>query len=249
MHQKRLLDSAQEMLREVNFSDIVDMPILFQQRASLTPLEKAQVGLMLIALQPKVIVETGVWRGRTTRFLSELMTRNGINGTLYGFDFADVIEELYEIDPFFNSTSNVEFIKGPLPGSMKIWLQDNSDLKIDLALIDATHSYNAVYDELSLIAPRLSQDGYIFCHDYDVDEKSHVGVVAAIEDFCRKFDFAVMPLHSRPPAPKIDISWQSAVLRRKISITWHQRFYHWRADARERYPNFVRFLRKFRRVQ
>ncbi len=246
MPQQRLLDPAQEVLREVNFNDIVNMPLLLQQRASLTPLEKAQVGLIVTALQPQVIVETGVWRGRTTRFLSELMTRNKINGVLYGFDFPDVIDELYEIDPFFKSVENVEFVKGALPLSMKDWLANNPNLMIDFALVDATHSYNAVYDELTLIAPRLREDGYIFCHDYDVDEKSHVGVTTAIEDFCRKFNFTVMPLHSRPPAPKVDISWQSAILRRKLKLTLAQRLTHWRADARERFPRLTAFIHTLR---
>jgi hypothetical protein len=249
MQQKRLLDPVNEVLREVNFNDLVNMPPMLQQRASLTPLEKAQVGLMVVALQPQVVVETGVWRGRTTHFLSELMRLNHIDGRVYGFDFPDVIDELYEIDPFFKSVSNVEFIKGSLPLSMKDWLVNNPNLMIDFALVDATHSYNAVYDELTLIAPRLCKDGYIFCHDYDVDEKSHVGVAAAIDDFCWKFDFTVMPLHSRPPAPKTDTSWQSAILRRKLKLTWSQRLIHWRADARERYPQVMDFLRIMREIK
>lgn len=246
MPQQRLLDPAEESLKEVHFNDIVNMPVLLQQRASLTPLEKAQVGLIIIALQPKVIVETGVWRGRTTRFLSELLTRNQITGTIYGFDFPDVIDELHGIDPFFETAANVEFVKGALPASMREWLAKYPQLMIDFALVDATHSYNAVHDELALIAPRLSRDGYIFCHDYDLDEKSHVGVTVAIEDFCRNFDFTVMPLLSRPPAPKADTSWQAALLRRKLKPTWNQRLTHWRDDARERYPALARFWGKLR---
>lgn len=249
MPQQRLLDPAQEALREINFNEIVNMPNLLQQRASLTPLEKAQVGLTVVAIQPQVVVETGVWRGRTTRFLSELMTNNHIDGVVYGFDFPDVIDELYEIDPFFNSVGNVKFVKGALPNSMRDWLAQNPSLMIDFALVDATHSYTAVYDELTLIAPRLREDGYIFCHDYDLDEKSHVGVMVAIEDFCRKNDFAIMPLLSRPPAPKTDASWQAALLRRKLKPTWSQWLMHWRADARERYPALMNVWRKIRGVK
>jgi len=246
MSQQRLLDPAEELLREVNFNDIVTMPTLLQQRASLTPLEKAQVGLTVIAIQPKVVIETGVWRGRTTRFLSELMLLNQIPGTIYGFDFPDVIDELYEIDPFFQTTSNVKFVKGSLPGSLGGWLTENPTLMIDFALVDATHSYYAVYEELVRIAPRLCDDGYIFCHDYDLDEKSHIGVAAAIDDFCKKYDFVAMPLHSRPPAPKVDRSLQSALLRRSLKVNWGEKLIHWRADARERYPQMMSFVRKLR---
>jgi len=249
MPSERLVETSEAPVREISFADIVDMPVLFQQRASLTPLEKAQVGLTVIALQPRIVVETGVWRGRTTHFLSELMRRNHIDGRIYGFDFPNVIDELYEINPFFKSVNNVEFVKGALPFSMKDWLAKNPDLMIDFALVDATHSYNAVYNELTLIAAHLREDGYIFCHDYDLDEKSHVGVAVSIDDFSRKFDFAIMPLHSRPPAPKTDISWQSALLRRKLNLKWSQRITHWRADARERYPTLMRFWRKLRGIQ
>jgi len=249
MPQQRLLDPAEELLREVCFNDIAKIPILLQQRASLTPLEKTQVGLIMIALQPKVIVETGVWRGRTTRFLSEFLTYNQITGMIYGFDFPDVIDELHEIDPFFKNVINVDFVKGALPASMKEWLAKNSSLMIDFAVVDATHSYNAVYDELALISSHLSKDGYIFCHDYDLDEKSHVGVALAVEDFCRKFDFTVMPLLSRPPTPKTDASWQAALLRRKLKPTWNQRLTHWRADARERYPRLTALIRKLRNMK
>lgn len=249
MPQQRLLDSAEEPLREINFKDIVDMPPFLQQRASLTPLEKAEVGLIVVALQPQVVVETGVWRGRTTRFLSELMTRNQINGMIYGFDFPDVIDELHEIDPFFKTANNVEFIQGSLPSSMKDWLSENPNLMIDFALVDATHSYHAVYEELALIVPRLNEDGYIFCHDYDVDEKSHVGVAVAVDGFCHKFGFAAMPLHSRPPKPKTDISLQAVFLRRKLKLTWPQRFTHWIADAHDRHPHVVFFWRKLRGIK
>jgi hypothetical protein len=246
---KRLYDDPALPVREIRFADIVNMPPLLQQQASLTPLEKAEVGLIIVALQPQVIVETGVWRGRTTRFLSELMMRNRINGKVYGFDYPDVIDELFEINPYLKSASNVEFVKGILPASMKDWLTRTSDLMIDFALVDATHSYNAVYDELRLIAPRLKQDGYIFCHDYDLDKKDHIGVAVAIDDFCRRSGFAVIPLHSRPPAPKTDVSWQSALLHRKLKLTWSQRMIHYREDVRERYPRLTAFQRRLRGIK
>jgi len=99
-------------VQTVAFEDVVRMPGLEQMYGSLSPLEKAQLDLLMVAIAPRVIVERGVWRGRTTRFLSEFATLNRIPATIYGFALPEIIGELHAGDPFFATAPNVQLVAG-----------------------------------------------------------------------------------------------------------------------------------------
>lgn len=244
----RLLDSVDEIERILSFNEVIKIPDLHQQKASLTPLEKAQIGILLTAIRLKVVIETGVWRGRTTRFISEFLTLNGIPGTIYGFDFPEVIDELFEFDRFFSKVQNVKFIKGVLPGSLKEWINEKK-IRVDFALIDAYHSYYAAYTELYNIESYLNTGGYIFCHDYDLDIKAHEGVLCAVNDFANRKGFTVLPFLSKTPSPKTDRSAQSAILRRKMNCPYDRRIIHWRQYTRQRYPKLAKLWRRVRGIK
>jgi predicted O-methyltransferase YrrM len=220
--------------RLVELSDVLRMPDFHQTWGSLSPLEKCQLGVLMSAIQPKVIVETGVWRGGTTRFLSEYLSLNGIPGTIYGFDLSEIIDELLASDPFFESASNVSLMKGTLPHSLSDWLV-RKDVTVDLALIDANHSFYAVYSELSVIAPRLSSGGYIFCHDYGNPGTTFDRVMCAVNEFARLHRFTVLPFHSQSDSIS-DLKCEAAILHRPVQCPLNQRLLSWRKYFAESYP-------------
>ncbi len=212
-------------MTQIEFDELVQMPRLTMQTASLTPLEKSQIALLVTAIKPMTIIETGVWRGLTTRFISELLSMNAMDGRIVGFDFPEVIDELVADSPYFRDKANITFVKGILPESLEQWLAANRPT-IDLAVIDADHNYFAAYTELIAIAPYMAEDGYIFCHDYGLDQSNHEGVLCAVNDFCRRFGFTMLPFQSRPSAPKTLRSCQSVILRKEMKTSFGRRISH-----------------------
>lgn len=226
-------------------NEIVQFPELNLQTFSMTPLERMQLALLIVAIKPEIIIETGVWRGLTTRFLSETLALNHISGQIIGFDLPEVIEELLASDDYYLSAGNIQFEKGLLPESLQGWLKSNQK-RVDLAIIDADHNYFSAITELCAVEPYLDKDGYIFCHDYGLDNFKHEGVVCAIDDFCRNYGFTILPLQSRPSSPKTERSAQSAILHRKIHAPLQNRLYHWKMYIKRKYftkPEDVKLFR------
>jgi predicted O-methyltransferase YrrM len=222
----------------VHFDEVLRIPEFHQTSGSLSPLEKCQLGVLISATQPKVIVETGVWRGATTRFLSEFLRVNRIAGRVYGFDLPEIINELVSSDTFFRSASNVTLIRGMLPQSLSDWMETEKK-NVDLALIDANHSFYAVYSELSVIAPRLSPNGYIFCHDYGNPGTTFGRVMCAVNEFAKRHDFVVLPFHSQSDS-MANLKCEAAVLRRPVRCPLNKRLYGWRKYYAEAYPRVGR---------
>ena len=221
-------------LTSVDFSTLVNMPALEQQHGSLTPLEKVQVGILLMATQPRVIIETGVWRGRTTHFIAEFLSLNHINATVYGFDLPEILDELKVGDPWFESAENIVFVPGSLPFSLNKWLAANQQT-IDFALVDAYHSFHAVRKELCAIAPRLSERGYIFCHDYGRPGSKYEGVMCAVNEVAEQFDLAVLPFWSKDDNSQ-ELSCQAAILRKRVTCPTPRKLFHWRKYFAQEYP-------------
>jgi hypothetical protein len=228
----------------IDFSELVRLPVLEQQRGSITPLEKAQIGLLMAVCQPKIIVETGVWRGRTTRFLSEFLTLNSMEGHVYGFDLPEILSELRGGDPWFQMMSNITLIPGSLPGSLLSWLASH-DRTIDFALVDAYHSYYAVLKELSAIASRLSDHGYILCHDYGKPHSKYEGVMCAVNDVAEHFDLSVLPFWSRGDSAP-ECFCQAAILHRRAYCSTPRKLFHWRKYFAQEYPMLATFWGQIR---
>jgi hypothetical protein len=226
--------SPEDPSRIVTSGDVLQMPLLHQTWGSLSALEKCQLGILISAIRPKVIVETGVWQGATTKFLSEFLDLNKIPGLVYGFDLPEIIDELIMNDPFFAAASNVRFVKGTLPHSLSAWLTSEHP-NVDLALIDANHSFYSVYSELSLIAPRLANDGYIFCHDYGKPGTAFDRVMCAVNEFARLNGFSVLPFHSQADS-RPDLKCEAAILHRPVKAPFSKRIFCWRKYFAESYP-------------
>jgi hypothetical protein len=224
-------------LEVMSLQDVMKMPELHQQQGSLTPLEKFQLGILMTGIRPNVVVETGVWRGRTTRFIADFMTLNEIPGVVYGFDRPEIIGELLSGDPFFGSASNIKFIKGSLPDSLSVWLSGRKS-QIDMALVDAHHSYYAVYKELSLLGPWMNPAGYIFCHDYGESGSKYEGVMCAVNDFSAKYGFSVLPLRSSNDSQGYK-SCQAAILHRPVVCSRSRRLFHWRKYLAQNNPKIA----------
>ena len=59
------------------------------------------ISSIILTTRSKTIVETGVWKGKTTKFILELLYLNNIDSKIYGFDFTNLIEDLFNSDSFF----------------------------------------------------------------------------------------------------------------------------------------------------
>jgi hypothetical protein len=128
----------------------------------------------------------------------------------------------------------VNLIPGSLPDSLSSWLASH-DQCIDFALVDAHHSYYAVLKELSVIAPRLSDHGYIFCHDYGKSHSKYEGVMCAVNEAARQFDLAVLPLWSKENTVP-ELFCQAAILHRSVKCSTSRKLYHWRKYFANEYP-------------
>lgn len=169
------------------------MPILSESQGSLTALEKSLFGHFIYLTRPKLVVELGVLDALTTKFILEFIRINDISARVIGFDLAGVVSNLRESNEYVQQKEKdgvLQLIPGELPMSLDAWLE-NTDETVDLALVDATHSYKSVIDELSLLWPKLSSDGYIICHDYS---SKHEGVRYAVDRFTRKNNAMMLPL-------------------------------------------------------
>lgn len=233
-----------KQLISLDFAEMISMPELSMQTASLTPLEKSMIALLITAIKPKLIIETGVWRGLTTRFISEFANQNSLQFKIVGFDLPDIIDELLEID-FLKQSPNIQFVKGLLPESLTGWLTQSHPI-IDFAIIDADHNYFSAYTELSAIEPYLAEDGYFFCHDYGIDQNNHEGVLCAVEDFCRQYGFTALPLQSRPSSPKTILSAQSVILRRRMVTPFSRKLSHIRKYMKRKYFTNSKLIKPYK---
>jgi len=110
---------------------------------------------LLRALKPKVIVETGTHKGKTTLYMLCALQDNGLG-------------HLHTYDPFeWGQIGN--FRKFPeLEKLVTYYQQKGKDCQvdnIDFAFIDGFHETEVVLEEINSIAPRLTETGIMVFHD------------------------------------------------------------------------------------
>lgn len=158
---------------------------------SLNSNEKTLLSNFIGNSSPNIIIELGVYKGSTTKFINEFLDENGINAKIIGFDLEEVIFGLKQNDKKIKKMlkqNKLELIGGLLPFTLEKFLKKNSPI-IDFVLIDAKHDYQSVFGELTLIWPYLSNSGYIICHDYH-----KVRLQYAIQNFSKKNNARFIPI-------------------------------------------------------
>lgn len=175
-----------------------ELPVPVREKGSLGPIEKRLVANFIFLTQPKTIIELGTLRGRTTTFMCEVLHLNQIDGKVFSFDLDNVVQDLRSDEENglvqYETSGRLELVPGRLPGSLKAWLETNSR-PVDFAVVDATHDYRSVMNELHLLWPRLSENGYLLCHDYT---EQHQGVRYAVDRFSRQRNVLMLPLLHSP---------------------------------------------------
>src|SRR5208283_1863366 len=193
-------------------AEVVSFPEIEHQLGSIGFVEKMIIGELIIIAQPKLIVETGTFRGSTTKFVCEFLKKNRLSGCrIAAFDLFEVIQEIHARDPYFASHENVELVGGLLPASLKRYLETPTQT-VDLAIVDGDHSYNGVLGDLETLAPHMKPGGYIFTHDYRKRDPEYLGLTSAVDRFAATHGFALLPLN--PSELRGCEVWGSALLRK-----------------------------------
>lgn len=166
--------------------------------------EKMFIAQFVYMTRPSLVIETGCYKGHTTKYVSLLMSSNNIQGKIVSFDLPEVIETLLKTDSFYLNAKNIELIKGPLPESLDKYLS-KTGTKVDFAIIDSEHSYNQVISELETVEPYMNKNSYILCHDYLPEDSKYLGVVEAVKEFSNTHNYSLLPLRGHG-------IWGSAIL-------------------------------------
>jgi hypothetical protein len=177
-------------------SKTINWPTLQGGEGSLSELEKSILGNFILLSAAKVILEFGSFKGVTTKFLVEFCQINQINARIFAFDIPEVTNCLSKIPELEKAIAQglLTFVGGYLPHSLIEWKNENRDLKVDLLLDDALHSYKSVWEELNLVWPILNDGGYILCHDYS---HKYEGVRLAVNQFAKRNGTHLQPLVSK----------------------------------------------------
>lgn len=204
---------SKKQLFSVN--DVIEFPSIPTAYTSLTAAEKLLLGHFIQLISPNLIVELGCWQGLTIEFICNFLKNNNIKSQVFGFDIPEVILHLRSENPCIQNLENTQFLRlipGRLPQSFANWLNSHN-MMINLALIDANHSFVDVYNELKLIWSRLSPDGLILCHDYHWEKNPNIpgdmsGVAYAVDYFAvRTFGVHVLSLKSSEKSGET-LSWE-----------------------------------------
>ncbi|MBX3021228.1 MAG: class I SAM-dependent methyltransferase [Bdellovibrionales bacterium] len=125
-------------------------------------------------LQPKRLLEVGTFRGRTTLNFANVLP----NSEIRTFNWPQELCS-FPVGEHFRGTAFESKI-------IQVWgdtrTYDFSQIpKIDMAFIDADHSYEMVHVDSAKVFSRLNDDGIIVWHDVD---RNHLGSTRAVMEFC-----------------------------------------------------------------
>lgn len=173
--------------------EVFNLPPMEHEAGSIHYIEKIFIAQFIFMTRPPLIIETGTFKGQTTKFISQFLAQNGIKGKIASFDLPEVIDTLLNNDGYFRNAPNVDLVKGSLPQTLSNYLSELND-KISFAIIDSEHSYRQVYSELQTIDPYMADNGYIFCHDYLPENALYAGVVKAVDTFAKDHNYNMLPV-------------------------------------------------------
>lgn len=153
-------------------------------------MEKLELSILYALVRttrPKIVVETGVAQGASTSLILEALSENN-SGHLYSVDlprFSDDSEYSYQEGDFPIEGFNAAVIP---EGKESGWLVDTevrdrwtlrigrstdllydivSNNSVDIFIHDSEHSYKNIMWELSVVAPNLTKDGWMWVDDAD----------------------------------------------------------------------------------
>ena len=149
-------------------------------------------------------VEIGVFHGRSTCFLAEMIKQSGKNIVLdvvdtFSGNSAEALPGTGYYEIFLNHIRAAglrEFVNiNQMTSTAASKLYQNFSL--DFVFIDADHSYEAVSEDLSHWKIKVKPGGYLAGHDYDV---TLLGVVGAVDEHFPNHQFYpprcwVVPYH------------------------------------------------------
>lgn len=189
--------------------DVISYPEMLHEPGSIGFLEKILISNIIFMISPKLIIETGLFKGYTHKFVSNFIATNKIpDCRVVSFDLPDVVNQYKKENPDCESNGISEIVGGTLPDSLQSFLRRTSD-KVDFAIIDSDHSYQGVLNDLKTIGPSLSEGGYIFCHDYRPFDEKYIGTSQAIDEFSIANGYDYLPLMA-----EAGTVWGSALLRK-----------------------------------
>jgi len=161
----------------------------------------------------KTIVEIGVFRGHTTRYLCEAAQVTG--GIVYGFDLWGV--EKFIKQKGYHKEAVRRYLKNCGVENFKL-IQIDTKMEefkqiikgrcpvIDFAFIDGCHSYEGIKDDFDVIYPLLAETGMMVFHD------------TLKIDGCREFIIDLRTIYYDGTFDIIDLPWGNGERRVGISI-------------------------------
>ena len=185
---------------------------------SLNVYEKSLLSHFLILSKPKRILELGIDKGSTTKYIQKTLSENGIDIKYYGFDYEHVIDDLINNDQTIKELvekNKLQFIKGSLPSTLELFLETDNEF-FDFILIDATGDYQNVYGELSLLWPQLSDTGFIMCHfhkerlQYAVNyfaKKNNANYISLFREYNDSKIYSTLAVLSKPTIKFKTLNW------------------------------------------
>lgn len=107
-------------------------------------------------LKPKNFLELGVQFGECTNKIIDLIPQE-----YYGVD----IEVNDNINYLIKNKSHFNFYHGTTDSFFEFLSENDVNLKLDMAFIDAWHSHEASYKDFLNVKDHINDDGFIFFHD------------------------------------------------------------------------------------
>lgn len=135
-----------------------------------------------------VVVEVGVFLGKSLAFLGVECLNSNKNISIYGIDHWNGSLEHHDCNEYKLSTLWDQFCYNinPIINNINIIRKnsidaskDFADNSIDFLFLDASHDYESVLHDLEAWYPKIKVGGYFGGHDYP----AYPGVVKAVNEF------------------------------------------------------------------